>query len=274
MSKKVPQRKETFGYEVGMGGWFEEVERDMRKREIFLADSWEAIAKEFFAYFYKGDAFSAELDALRQSYIKLFEVDDEEAETEIPKDERDFYNFVCMEVFNFIRFPKDTLLELYKKASSDLRQTFEYIRQCDDEIKKIESKKPDGGDNLKEYFQYIKIQNQDAQTEIMEFIVDEIKKVAVYKSKQFITVSSIFDYNYSFENRFRQKYYQPFPLPGIRNKFIFMGIGRISRLEKVFNDHRDQFYLELPEIIKKMISPIKYQNQLNQTIGYMNEKGF
>ncbi|BAZ28420.1 hypothetical protein NIES4074_08530 [Cylindrospermum sp. NIES-4074] len=239
-----------------------------RNNEIYTSpfeDIGKLVAKELI-----GDDIFSELSVedIRNQFI----IDNEES---IPKQEQDFFIYICKTYLLLETEPRFHLLELYQNASDDLKKVEENINKCHKYIKEQRQKR----DNIEDedayripMFEYFIEINQNAKAEIINFITsNKIKNLAFRKSSKFgyLYFLEILNYTYSFrQHNTIYDRYDVDKFSEFKHKFNLSPV-ELDELEQLYiNDRtvfwrRTQEYItthKIPEVIREWI---KSHHRLN-----------
>lgn len=253
-----------------------DIRNEMSKNNYFYKTSFDVIAKHFLKNLLDENPFKINFEDLRNNFIQVSNYKNKE----IPKVEEEFYEFICKKYLWLEELPKDNLLELYIKATSDLKEIQSNISNYENLIKE-EKKKAKTGDFGEEEDKYVHLlehyieKNKKAKEEIVVFIANGIKSTAYNKSMKKIGFSSLgtslfqnSPYEYCrFPHKFNLNSFSE-----IKNKFKNVTPKKHRELQNLYEENKENFFEYTKEYIENEDIILKIKKMLQEHHRLYNRK--
>jgi hypothetical protein len=228
----------------------ESINREIIKNDNLFVLSLEDIGKLFLQKFIEEDIFVLSFKDIRDQFI----ISSERDKNDIPKDKEKFFIYICEKYLSLGTEPRVHLLELYRNASEDLKQIEININKYEQEIK-LQKQKGDNFDEVDNYkipmLEYFIKMNIKAKDEIIFFINSEdIKFLAIEKSKKKLSISITFPAKEPYPYRHYPERYDIDKFSEIRNKFFWeLAIDQLYELEELYKNDQPTFFNSAQEHI-------------------------
>ncbi|MBD2626736.1 hypothetical protein [Trichormus variabilis] len=225
-----------------------------------LEDIGKLVAKELI-----GDVIFSQLffEDIRNKFIT-------DNEKSIPKQEQDFFIYICKTYLLLDTEPRVHLLELNQRASEDLIEIEKNINKCNKQISEVQKQdKISDQDDYKipRLKHFIRI-NEEKKNEITSFIEsDKIKFLSFIKAQKFNFFYSSFQEFYWY--RYDKKRYNIDNLSDIKFKFLELYTEKVDEIEQLYKNDKPEFfryaekYINEYKIIDKIRDEIEDYHYLN-----------
>ncbi|RAV97608.1 hypothetical protein [Pseudochryseolinea flava] len=229
------------------GGQVQEILDDLKQQGIAYRCDFDILSKHFLFRTLNINPFLSDFSSLRKSFLE----DSDHEQHEVPENENEFHKYVCRFYFTIVKSPKDELLGLYEHAFADIKaidRTLAEITQKQSEtIKRNDTAEIQELIPILKYYQQ---HNEDARTEIMNFLKDRIHNLALnqcYDSSLFPAFFQSVPYSYYWNS----KAYTPHPPSDLDNKFGDLPVRLIRDLKVTYESDRPAFNRTIQQYISE-----------------------
>lgn len=224
------------------------------------------IAKRFLSYTLEVNPYQSSFPQIRNSYIESSEKDD------VSENENEFYLSVAKDYLWLSHEPKDKLLELFYRATDDIKKIDSQLHYINDELNKLESnKKSNGWLNGEERYNrnlldYYKDKNESAKFEILDFMSKDIEPYAFNQCRASTSMDMMkgffigeMPYRYSRGIMFHAEFdrYDVKNMTEMSNKFLDLPVPTSREVKKLYKSDKEQFYLFAKEYISGELQGMK-----------------
>lgn len=213
------------------------------------------IGKRFLSHALEIDVYKMNFSDVRGEYLKS------SGKSEADENEGDFYKSIAKQYCHLTSEPKEKLLEVFYRATDDVRKIDSQLIYIELELKKLEDKKRCNGwlngedrynRNLLEYY---RDKNKSAKEEILNFISKDIEYYAYNQCQESILGRRIFGgldlffqgsmpYKYSRFFLFNEALdsYDVRNLTEMSSKFLDLPIPTYREIKKLYENDKKEFY--------------------------------
>ncbi len=254
------------------GGDLSDIFDDLKKNGAIFSANFEILAKRFLEYVLPINTFTVGFETLLQHYLaeSSEEPTSEIVNTDVPRTEADFYNYICKTYLSIVKEPQSELLTLYDRTIGDIKEIDLTLKDISDKLSEIHSRNdPHEIQEKNPVFYYYQAQNEKARQEIMDFLFNDIKHFALrkcYDRSLFGDFLGDIPYNY----RWNPRSYKPKMPNDLDNKFGDLPVRLIKESKTLYETDRGSFnetlhnYIRETEVVFSIKNLLPYHHILQE----------
>lgn len=209
------------------------------------------IGRRFIEHALGLDLFKIDFSQVRLNFI------DESGKQDVTEDEEQFYKYIASHYLSLYKEPITMVLNLFYKASDDLKKIDSQLKLINAHLKTLEEKKRISGwlNGEERYdrnlYEYYRDKNQYAKDEILKFITERLEVYALLNCQHQDTTLSVIgaftgSMPYSYSRGMMFSYFDPFDVEQMTvmsNKFLNFTVQLHSEIKELYNNDKEQFYI-------------------------------
>jgi len=222
-------------------------------RSLFSSDKTD-LARELLQVKLSKPIDELDFKELRSLSISVLELDN----SIVPNEESDFYSFICREVLNLIKVPRDELLKQLQEAIDDLNMVHNARNRRQEELENVSKDKSVEGKSykIKLHRHYLKKIKND-EDKLINFLKNDLF-LSAYTSS--MPLKWPIGSRYPF--RLSRLFYLTDNISEIHHKIGFAPITEVDNYSKLYDEDRKKFY----RIVRQKYTPKYLIKEIKESI--------